>query len=107
MTQARRLTGLISASFGRHFLVFLTACLGVLALAAATGWRWLYWVPLAWGIGLLIHYLVYKANSVDERWVEERTEELRLKSYDHDHIESIRSRHGRGDAPGDGINRRP
>jgi hypothetical protein len=49
---------------------------------------------------LLVHYLVYKSRTVDERWVEERTEELHLKSYDRDHIQNIRAAHGRDDTPG-------
>lgn len=98
MTQAERLMQWAAATFGRHFLIFLAACVGLLAVAIATGWRWLYWVPLLWGIPLLIHYLVYKTHTVDERWVEERTEELHLKSYDRDHIDRIRARQAEGAA---------
>ena len=97
MKQAQRLLQLVLNRFRPHFVVYLAAGLGVLALATATGWRWLSWLMLVWGILLLIHYLIYKSHTVDERWVEERTEELHVKSYDRDHIQSIRSRHDRED----------
>jgi hypothetical protein len=38
------------------------------------------------------HYFFYKARSVDERWVEERTSDLRSKSYDASHIDTIAGR---------------
>jgi hypothetical protein len=36
-----------------------------------------------------VHYLVYKARTVDESWVEKRTADLHSKSYDAGHIDSI------------------
>ena len=99
MNQAERLLALAVSSFRRHFVVFLAAVLGVLVLSAATGWRWTYWVVMVWGVLLLLHYLIYKSRTVDERWVEERTEELHLKSYDRDHIDTIRSRLADDDTP--------
>jgi hypothetical protein len=53
---------------------------------------------VAWGILLAVHYFVYKARTVDERWVAERADDLRSKSYDASHIDSIAERHGM-DAP--------
>jgi hypothetical protein len=49
---------------------------------------------VAWGVLLAAHYLVCKARAVDERWVEERTNDLRSKSYDASHIDSIAERYG-------------
>jgi hypothetical protein len=106
VTRAERLLAVAVASFRPHFLVFFAAALGILALAAATEARWMYWVPLVWGVPLLVHYLIYKARTVDERWVEERTEELHLKSYDRDHIQNIRAAHGRDHIPGRDTGRR-
>jgi hypothetical protein len=40
-----------------------------------------------------VHYLIYKSKRVDERWVEERTEDVRSKSYDAAHIDSIQTRY--------------
>ena len=42
---------------------------------------------------LAVHYLLYKAVTVDEHWAEERVEELNLKSYDRSHIEELKARH--------------
>lgn len=67
MMPAERAKHLIIASFGRHFLVFLAVCIGSLALAAATDWRWLYGVALGWGGFILLHFLLYKAATVDWR----------------------------------------
>jgi hypothetical protein len=106
MNRAERLLDLAAARFRPHFLVYLGTALAMFALAAATGWRWMWWPMLVWGIVLLVHYLVYKTRTVDERWVDERTEELHLKSYDRDHIQSIRSTHGRDDTPGGDPGRR-
>ena len=48
---------------------------------------------MAWGILLAVHYFVYKARTVDERWVAERADDLRSKSYDASHIDSIAERY--------------
>lgn len=106
MKRAERLLALAVAGFRPHFRVYLAAGLAAIALAAATGPRWPFWVMLVWGLVLLVHYLVYKTRTVDDRWVEERTEELHLKSYDRDHIQNIRSQHGRDDIPGGDPGRR-
>jgi hypothetical protein len=100
MNRAERLLELAVTGFRLHFRVYLAAGLVAIALAAATGPRWPFWVMLIWGALLLVHYLIYKTRTVDERWVEERTEELHLKSYDRDHIQSIRRQQGRDDIPG-------
>jgi hypothetical protein len=104
---AERLLALAVSSFRAHFLVFLAAAAAILAVAAAMGWRWVYWPVMVWGIVLLVHYLVYKTGTVDDRWVDERTEELHLKSYDRDHIQSIRAQQGRADIPGGDADRKP
>lgn len=50
---------------------------------------WSFWPLAAWGVVLAVHYLIYKARSVDEAWVEERTADLHSKSYDAGHIDQI------------------
>jgi MFS family permease len=100
MTQTERLMERAVAAFRAHFVVFVAGGAVLLVLAAATGWRWIYWPVMVWGVLLLGHYLIYKTRTVDARWVDERTEELYLKSYDRDHIQNIRSQHGRDDTPG-------
>jgi len=58
---------------------------------------WAFWPLAGWGIALGLHYLVYKSRRVDERWVEERTDDVRSKSYDRAHMDSIQSRYSDGE----------
>ena len=93
----RRLLG----AFAWHLRAFLLANAALSAVNAWTGrpW-WAFWPLLATGFLLGLHYLFYKAAQVDERWVQERVEELNLKSYDRSHIEDLKARHGEGASPG-------
>jgi 2TM domain len=72
-------------------------CAGTTALALANwlggGPWWSFWPIAAWGVVFGVHYLVHKARTADERWVEERTADLRSKSYDASHIDSIAERY--------------
>ena len=54
---------------------------------------WFFWPLAAWGLALAVHYFVYKARKVDERWAQERAADLRSKSYDANHIDSIAERY--------------
>ena len=85
-------------AFRRHLALFVGVnfALNVANHFGGGGW-WAFWPLVAWGMVLMIHYLRYKAATVDEGWVDERTAELRLKSYDRDHIENIVA-HGPGAA---------
>jgi hypothetical protein len=71
--------------------------LGNIALSAANwvqgGDWWAFWPLAVWSVLLLAHYLVMRARTVDQRWVEERTEDVRSKSYDRAHIDSIEARY--------------
>ena len=60
-------------------------------LTASSGW--FFWPMLAWGIGLTIHWLYFKSINIDEEWVEQRTEDVRLMAYDAGHIENIEKRY--------------
>ena len=62
---------------------------------------WAFWPLMVTGAVLAVHYFFYKAIAVDRRWVDERVEELNLKSYDRSHIEDLKSRYGGGNEPGD------
>ena len=82
-------------AFRWHLLAFV-ALNAVLSLAnAATGgpW-WAFWPLLVTCFLLAVHFLLYKTVTVDDRWAEERVEELNLKSYDRSHIEELKSRFG-------------
>jgi hypothetical protein len=50
---------------------------------------------------LAVHYLIRKAETVDEAWVEERTANLHSKSYDASHIDQIAGDFGGKAADGD------
>ena len=84
--------------FRWHASSFIALNLGLTAVNIATGppW-WALWPLLATGLALGLHYILFKAFTVDERWAEERAHELNLKSYDRSHIESIRDRQQRSD----------
>ena len=68
-----------------------------LALNAANwfagGDWWAFWPLMVWGVALVGHYLAYKSKRVDARWVKERTDDVRSKSYDRAHMDSIEARH--------------
>ena len=85
-------------TFRRHLALFVggNVALGVANYFIGGGW-WAFWPLVAWGVVLMVHYLRYKAAAVDDAWVDARTAELRLKSYDRDHIENIAA-HGPGSA---------
>jgi hypothetical protein len=77
--------------FRRHALAFAVAALALIAGNVATGGRWWsLWILALWGIVLGAHYLAHKARTVDEAWVEERTDDVRSKSYDASHIDAIK-----------------
>ena len=68
-----------------------------LALNVANWFRgddwWAFWPLVVWTLVLSVHYFVYKSRRVSDRWVEERTEDVRSKSYDRAHIDSIETRY--------------
>lgn len=57
-----------------------------------SGW-WSFWPLAVWSVAMGVHYLFHKAGAIDEHWVDERTAELRSKSYDASHIDKISERH--------------
>ena len=65
------------------------AALSVANYFVGAGW-WAFWPLAAWSLPLTVHYLVYKASTIDDAWVDERVEDLRSKSYDLSHIDDIK-----------------
>ena len=61
----------------------------VLANVLTGGGWWTFWPLAVWSVALAVHYLVHKTRTVDDAWVEERTADLRSKSYDASHIDRI------------------
>jgi len=66
-------------------------CLTAANIAVGGGW-WAYWPTVSWGIVLAVHFFYVRASSVDEAWIEERSADLRFRSYDLGHIEDIKKR---------------
>jgi hypothetical protein len=85
------------SAFRRHAWIFAagTAVLVVANFVIGEGW-WSFWPLAAWGVLLGAHYLFYKTRRVDEAWVEERTQDVRSKSYDAGHIDTIKKDSARG-----------
>jgi hypothetical protein len=85
---------MIIQSFPWHAQAFLGANLLLCLSNYLSGppW-WAVWPLMVSAIFLALHYLFYKAVTVDDRWAEERVEELNLKSYDRSHIEDLKARY--------------
>jgi len=80
--------------FRPHLWAFVLGNGALHAANAFVGERWwAFWPLVAWTVVLAVHYLIYKSRRVSDRWVEERAEELRSKSYDRAHIDSIEKRY--------------
>ena len=77
-------------AFRWHLLAFVLGNAALTGVNVVTGapW-WAVWPLLVWGLAVTIHFLVYRAVTIDDAWVEERTVDLRLRSYDLGHIDTI------------------
>lgn len=85
-----------AAWFPRHFRIFLGVVLVAIMANAAFGLGLpLFWPIGAWTVLLAIHYLVASTLSVEQDWVDEKAEDLRMRSYDFGHIDEIRDRAAR------------
>ncbi|MCY4592927.1 MAG: hypothetical protein OXE86_20700 [Alphaproteobacteria bacterium] len=91
MQTLARLNQVLLASYGWHQPLFLTglAALGALDLAFLDGWG-TFWVMLSWGMVFGIHFMVFRAQTVDERWVQERTIFDVQRPWDTGHIQEIK-----------------
>jgi hypothetical protein len=87
-------------AFPWHVRIFLAVnvILGI-ANAATGGPWWAFWPLLITAVALGVHYLFRKAAAADERWAEQRAEELNLKSYDRSQIENLKARYHDGTPP--------
>ncbi len=91
--------GLVKKLFRWHLLAY-GVIIGVLTVANIViggGW-WSFWPMCAWGLALAFHFFYYKSVTVDESWVQERTDDMRLRSVDLSHILDIEDRVSRQDA---------
>ena len=69
------------------YIAGASVLIAVNSLSAGSWWS--FWPIAAWGVALTVHYLVYKARTVNEGWAEERAANLRSKSYDASHMDTI------------------
>ena len=92
-------TALIRRLFRWHLLAYggVMGVLIVVNFIIGGGW-WSFWPICAWGLLLAFHFFYYKSMTVDEAWVQERTDDMRLRSYDLSHIHDIEDRVERRDA---------
>jgi hypothetical protein len=88
-----RMRRILARGFRPHLYVYLVANAAFTGLNVYMGapW-WAVWPLVLWGMLLMLHFLYHRTASVDDAWVEERTLDLRSKSYDMGHIDNIRER---------------
>jgi hypothetical protein len=78
-------------TFKPHLLIYLSVNAALTAINVYMGAPWWgVWPLVLWGLLLMLHFLFYRAASVDDAWVDERILDLRSKSYDMGHIDDIR-----------------
>lgn len=90
-TAASSTRRLLARAFRPHLYLYLVVNAGLNGLNVYLGapW-WAVWPLVLWGMLLMLHFLYHRTASVDDAWVEERTLDLRSKSYDMGHIDDIR-----------------
>lgn len=78
--------------YHRAAFIALNVLLTAVNIYTGKPW-WALWPLLITGVVYMVHYLIYKASTVDDAWVEERAADLYDKSYDQGHINSIAGHH--------------
>lgn len=79
--------------FPRHFYAF--AGFAALTLIANLGFDAglpLFWPIAAWSVAVAIHFFIASAADVSEDWIEDKTLDLKMRSYDFGHIDNIKDR---------------
>lgn len=96
--------------FRVHLRLYVVVCGGLTLINFYTGAGWWSFTAVAgWGVLLAVHYFYVRAANVDDDWVRDRTDDLRVRSYDLGHITDLEERVERGDAsvrPGSSRERR-
>lgn len=84
--------------FRTHALIFVlaNAALHIVNWFTGSPW-WAFWPLVAWSLALGVHFMIHRAQHSSERWAEERTADVRSKSYDRAHMDDIQRRHARND----------
>ena len=89
---------IVTRLFRWHLLAYCVV-MGILVginILVGGGW-WSFWPMCAWGLVFAFHFFYYKSVTVDDDWVKERTDDMRLRSYDVSHILDIEERVKQGD----------
>jgi len=89
---------MLRRAFRIHVILFGTIIGGLVIWNVIDGGRWWsFWPTVGWGMVFAVHFFFTKSACIDDRWVEEREQDLRMRSYDLSHIadleERIASRH--------------
>ena len=80
-------------AFPRHFRIYAGVSIAAIALNLTIGLGLpLFWPIAAWTTLVAVHYFIASSLDVEEDWVEEKAEDLRMRSYDFGHIDDIKDR---------------
>lgn len=79
--------------FRPHIKIYAGVVAAALALNFGLGLGLpLFWPIALWSTVLSIHYFIASSLDVDEVWIQDRIDDMRVRSYDFDHIRDIRDR---------------
>ena len=71
------------ARFRAHLRLYVLVCGGLTLVNLWTGAGWWSFTPVGgWGVLLAVHYFYVRAANVDDDWVRDRTDDLKVRSYD-------------------------
>ena len=84
----------LSAWWPRHRLAYAVVggCATVTDVFIGDGWN-TFAPVLAWGMFLVLHFILARSMTMDDEGVAQRSENLRLRAYDQGHIDDIGGRH--------------
>ena len=84
----------LSVWWPRHRLAYAVVggCATLADVFFGDGWN-TFGPVLAWGMLLVLHFILARSLTMDEEGVEQRSEDLRLRAYDQGHIDDIGGRH--------------
>ena len=81
--------------FHRNAFIAVNGMLTIVNVVIGGGW-WAFWPLSVWGVVFFLHLCFVRAVYVDDEWVNDRTDDLRTKSYDLSHIDDIDGRYNTG-----------
>ena len=83
---------LLMASYRWHQTLFMLgmAVLAVVDFVFLEGWA-SFWVMIAWGLVFGVHFMIFRSQVVDEKWVRERMIFEVYRPWDHGHVDEIKN----------------